>query len=296
MQRRATDFNGMRALIEARLTEILPADTLPPQNLGRAIRYATLAPGKRLRGILTLLAAATGPRAEMRRALDTACAIEMVHAASLVIDDLPIMDNAMLRRGQPCTHRVFGEDTAMLTALALLNRAFGVIAADGALSANLRNEIVVLLHQAVGTQGLIGGQELDLHETFTTDDLTGLSEMYQRKTGILFIAAADAGGRIAALDATALTGLRSFARYLGLAYQLADDLSDVRDAGVTEQADQPNMVAAIGVERTRRLFEKLLQHAVRQIAPLGDAAVPLEDFARQLFKGVSVGAKADAHG
>ncbi len=272
----------LRDLIEGRLGELLPAETVPPQNLSRAIRYATLGPGKRLRGILTLLAATAG-RTDPRPALDTACAIEMVHAASLIIDDLPIMDDASMRRGQPSTHRVFGEDTATLASFALLNRAFGVIAADGALAAQLRADIVVLLHQAVGTQGLIGGQELDLHEDYAADDVAGLSEMYQRKTGILFIAAAEAGGRIAAMERSQLAGLRRYARYLGLAYQLADDLADVRDSATAGSDAEPNIVAAIGPVRTGRLLGGLAAQAIRGLEPLGAAGEPLAAFARHMF-------------
>jgi geranylgeranyl diphosphate synthase type II len=279
------DTNTLRHRINARLAELLPAETLPPQNLSRAIRYAALAPGKRLRGIMTLLAA--GIRQEgADRALDSACAIEMVHAASLVVDDLPIMDNAAMRRGQPATHRIFGDDTATLTAFALLNRAYGVIAADGALPARLRNEIAVLLHQAIGTQGLIGGQELDLHEDYTTADVASLSDMYQQKTGLLFIAAAEAGARIAGLDCAQIAGVGRFSRYLGLAYQLADDLTDAGEpgAGNPPRDGRTNIVAAIGPERTERLLDNLLEHAVRSLAPLGPAGDPLAALARSMFE------------
>lgn len=282
------DPGPLREQIETRLGELLPADTLPPQNLSRAIRYAALTHGKRLRGMLTLLAAETGTGGSLR-ALDTGCAIEMVHAASLIIDDLPIMDDATMRRGQPATHRVFGEDTATLAAFALLNRAFGVIAADGALDATMRTEIVVLLHQALGTQGLIGGQELDLHEDYSPGDVAALSEMYQQKTGILFIAAADAGGRIAGLGRAELTAMRRFSRYLGLAYQLADDILDVRDASLAGADDdgETNIVAAIGHERTTRLLEDLVTHAIRSLDPLGAAGERLALLARHIFAAAS---------
>ena len=196
----------------------------------------------------------------------------MVHADSLIIDDLPIMDDAIMRRGQPTVHRIFGEDTATLAAFALLNRAYGVIGADGALAPALRNEIVVLLHQAVGIQGLIGGQELDLHEDYSTGDVTGLSDMYQQKTGVLFIAAAETGARIAGLDADGVAALRRFARYLGLAYQIADDLADIQAAGPETEptdGDDANIVSTLGREKTEHMVEGLVERAVRSLDPLG---------------------------
>jgi geranylgeranyl diphosphate synthase type II len=273
------DTDALRERIDERLAQLLPAENLPPQNLSRAIRYAGLAPGKRLRGIMTLLAAEIRPGAA-REALDSACAIEMVHAASLVIDDLPMMDDAAMRRGQPATHRIFGEDTATLAAFALLNRAYGVIAADGALAAPLRNDIAVVLHQALGTQGVIGGQELDLHADYTAADVGGLSDMYEQKTGLLFTAAAEAGARIAGVDRAQLAGVRRFSRYLGLAYQIADDLADVSERAGTET----NIVATIGGERTARLLDSLLTHALRSLRPLGDAGQPLAMLARTMFE------------
>jgi geranylgeranyl diphosphate synthase type II len=280
-----THSDHWRAAIETRLRELLPAETLAPQNLSRAIRYAALAPGKRLRGLMTLLAAGADPDGE-RRALDTACAIEMVHTASLVIDDMPFMDDAAMRRGVPATHRVFGEDTATLCAFALLNRAYGVIAADGALDASLRAELAVLLHQAVGTQGLIGGQELDLHTRYQAGDLDSLSEMYHQKTGVLFIAAAEAGGRIAGLDRACLQGLRRYAHLLGLAYQVADDLADIVDARgeLTGARDgHTNIVGTIGAARTTQLLRGLVDQALASLRPLDAAGAPLAALTRSMF-------------
>jgi geranylgeranyl diphosphate synthase type II len=279
------EMQRLRDAIDTRLGELLPAETLPPQNLSRAIRYAALAPGKRLRGILTLLAADTRPGGSAN-ALDAACAIEMVHAASLIIDDLPIMDDAVMRRGQPAAHRIFGEDTATLAAFALLNRAYGVIAADGALAPALRNEIAVLLHQSLGTQGLIGGQELDLHEDYSARNVAERSDMYQKKTGVLFIAAAETGARIARLDQDGITALRRFARYVGLAYQIADDLADLNATpSVAEPADSDdsNIVSTLGPEKTERLMAGLLEHALRSLDPLGPRGTPLAGLVASMF-------------
>lgn len=284
MEQALPELRMLRDRIDARLGELLPAENLPPHNLSRAIRYAALAPGKRLRAVMTLLAAGLRPDGA-ERALDTACAIEMIHCASLIVDDLPFMDDAAMRRGQPTTHRVFGEDTAILAAFALLNRAYGIIAADGALVPALRNELAVMLHQAVGTQGLIGGQELDLHEDYSGADVGSLSDMYQQKTGLLFIAAAEAGARIAELDRAGITSVRGYARLLGLAYQLADDLTDVHNAGAdaAEPDGQTNIVETLGRERTMRLLDNLVDHAIASLEPLGESGVPLAALARSMF-------------
>jgi len=275
----------LRGRIDARLAELLPAETLPPQNLGRAIRYAALAPGKRLRGLLTLLAA--GPGAP---ALDAACAMEMVHAASLVIDDMPFMDDAVMRRGQPALHRVYGEDTATLAALALLSQAYAVIAADAALPAQLRAELAVLLHQALGPQGLVGGQELDLHGEYPAEDMAGVSDMYERKTGVLFIAAAEMGGLIAGLDAAGLGALRRFARAAGLAYQVADDLADIGTAADEVDADESNIVSTVGRAEAEQLLAGLLGEARGALGELGAHGQPLAELMGCMFDGRGAGA------
>lgn len=283
----APDLAALRRRIDARLEALLPAETLAPQNLSRAIRYAALAPGKRLRGLLVLVAAGPGGA---DRALDAACAVEMVHAASLVVDDLPCMDDAVMRRGQPALHRVYGEETATLAALALLNLAYGVIAGDEALPAELRAALAVLLHRALGTQGLIGGQEQDLHEQYRAEDVTGLSDMYQRKTGVLFVASAEIGGRIADLPPAGIAALRRFARSAGLAYQVADDLEDICAAPDAADADEANIVSAVGRERAERLVATLLDDARAGIAALGPDGAPLAALLARMFNGRSADA------
>lgn len=269
----------LRERIERRLDELLPPDTDAPQNLHRAMRYSALAPGKRLRGTMALLAAQTRPGCD-DLALGFACAVEMVHAASLVIDDLPMMDDASMRRGQPATHRIFGEDTATLAAFALLNRAYGVLAAEQALSMDQRVELIGMLHDAVGSAGLTGGQELDLHQDYTTGGVDAVSDMYHRKTGVLFIVAAEGGARIAGLTGQQLHAVSTFARQVGLAYQLADDLADDLAPG---GGAEPGVIPLLGRRRSQRLLVRLLDRAARSIDPLGDAGAPLAAFMRRVF-------------
>ena len=156
-----------RSAVDRRLSELVPAVDGGAGRLSDAARYALLAPGKRLRPLLTMAAAAQFG-APPHAALDAGCAFEMVHAASLLLDDLPSMDDAALRRGRATAHRVHGEDLAVLAAVALLARAFGVLGAAEAIAPEGRLRLVARLSEAVGFDGLSAGQTRDLHERIGT--------------------------------------------------------------------------------------------------------------------------------
>lgn len=232
-----------RAAVDRRLADLTPDRNARPARLAEAARYAVLSPGKRFRPMLTLLTAREFG-AEPLAALDVACAFEMVHAASLILDDLPSMDDAALRRGRATTHREFGEATAILAAVGLLNRAFGVIAADPRLTDGARAALLRGLSDSVGFEGLVSGQALDLNDrdhARTADDIDLLNH---RKTGVLMVAAAEAGALVAGAPAASVAAVGEFARRLGLAFQIQDDLVDAafiaesgkdlgKDAGMT---------------------------------------------------------------
>ncbi len=214
-----------RAAVDRRLADLLPDRTARPARLAEAARYAVLSPGKRFRPMLTLLTAREFG-AEPLTALDAACAFEMVHAASLILDDLPSMDDAALRRGRATTHREFDEATAILAAVGLLNQAFGVIAADERLTDAARAALLRRLSDSVGFEGLVSGQALDLNDrdhVRTPDDIDLLNH---RKTGVLMVAAAEAGALIAGAPPASVAAVGEFARRLGLAFQIQDDLID----------------------------------------------------------------------
>jgi geranylgeranyl diphosphate synthase type II len=215
---------ALKAQVETRLLALVPPrrDGLPG-----ALHHALATPGKRLRPLLVLLVA-TQLGADVEDALDAACAVELVHAASLVLDDLPCMDDATLRRGEPCVHLRFGEDIAVLAGVALLNQAFGLVVRAAHLSPALRLEMVADLTAAVGLDGLVSGQEMDLHDRNT--GLRELREAHHRKTGVLFMAAAAIGGRLGGASASELAALDQFAADLGLAFQARDDVSDAMEA------------------------------------------------------------------
>jgi geranylgeranyl diphosphate synthase, type II len=221
--------------------------------------------------------------------LDIACAVEMVHGCSLVLDDLPSMDDAELRRGRPTVHRRFGEDVALLAALALLNRAYALVARSAhrlSLRRYSAEDLVHHLAAAIGTGGLIGGQALDLLSKPEDLDLPTLESIHSRKTGALFIAAGELGAMAVDARRRDLEVVARFAKNLGLAFQIADDLLDVlatpeetgKDTG--KDAGKVTFVKLLGVEGARALEAELLGFAVESLEPLGRKAEPLRELAR----------------
>lgn len=250
--------------------------------------YALLAPGKRLRPVLTLVVADLfGSR--HGAVLDLACAVEMVHACSLVLDDLPAMDDARLRRGRPTAHLAFGEDTAILAAFALFNRAYALLAAASAELRLRRYSTADMAHhlaQAIGSEGLVGGQALDLESRDQHLDLERLEYIHSHKTGALFLAAAELGAMAADARRRDLERVSRYAKNLGLAFQITDDLLDVEgDPGTTgkdsgQDAGKVTFVRLLGAAKARALAAELLDFAEAAVEPLGRHAEPLRELAR----------------
>jgi geranylgeranyl diphosphate synthase type II len=284
------ESRAWREAVDARLSQLVPDEAQDPRPLHQSMRYSLLAGGKRIRPVLTIQVA-TDLGADPDHVLDVACAVEMVHAASLILDDLPCMDDASLRRGQPANHRVFGEDTAILAATALLNRAFGVIAECDHLPAQTRLDLTRLLSESVGSEGIIAGQFCDLRiRRGQGDDVAGLTEMYSRKTSALFVAALEAGARVAGVDETWVTAVREYGVNLGLAFQLLDDLLDTfgaaddigKDTG--QDDDKATLASKLGAEGTRDEVNRYVESAASALAPLGRNGVPLVELAKLYTK------------
>jgi geranylgeranyl diphosphate synthase type II len=256
-------LEALRAGVDRRLAELAPKPGQAPDRLVEAVRYALLAPGKRFRPMLTLLTAAQFGAAD-GVALDTACAFEMVHAASLILDDLPSMDNAGLRRGLPTIHRAFDEATAMLAGVGLLNEAYAVIANDKALPVALKGEISGRIAASVGFVGLIAGQARDLFDRDQVRDMAAIDRLNHEKTGVLIMAAAQSGARIAGAASEAVEAVGEFGRRMGLAFQIRDDIIDaegsIDGAGkdVGQDADMTTVVSLLGVEGARAAMEEHL--------------------------------------
>ena len=221
----AEHISGARGTIEARLATIVPSAQTWPARLHEAQRHALLSPGKRFRPLLCVFVA-KGAGFDGEAAIDVGCVAEMVHAASLILDDLPCMDDAELRRNQPTTHIAFDESTAILTATALLNRAFGVLSRLKHVEAEKRIELVDLLSYAVGSKGLIAGQMADLANSDSSASIAEIERLNTLKTGALFDFSVEGAAVLAGSHAAQRAALKDFSYHLGLAFQLMDDVKD----------------------------------------------------------------------
>lgn len=282
------ETTNIRWRIEHRLDALVPDCVDSPHQLQQAMRYSLLAGGKRIRPVITMVAAENLGGHE-KLALDPACAIEMVHTASLILDDLPCMDDALLRRGQPANHRVFGVDTAILAAMALLNRAYAVISNARSVSHELRLKLIDRLATAVGGDGIIAGQMKDLNQDICWRDCQRLEELHEQKTGALFVAAAEAGALLAGVAEHRLGPIREFALNLGVAFQTLDDLLDAsgtvsasgKDVG--KDGSKATFVSFLGERRARLKVHRLIGAAVDALAPFAPASAPLAQLAYSLY-------------
>jgi geranylgeranyl diphosphate synthase, type II len=246
-----------------------------PPTLQAAIRHSLLGPGKRLRPMLVLMAAeACGW--DRQPALPAACAVEMVHTYSLIHDDLPAMDDDDLRRGLPTCHAKFGETTAILAGDALLAQAFEVLGRD------------VRPESAAARCWLVGGQADDLAAEFGEGQMDELEAIHRRKTGALFTAALRLGGHVAGADERCLAALSRYGESLGLAFQIVDDLLDLKgtaaDLGKRTQKDAPRgkltFPGLLGVDASRERAERLIDDARQSLEILKPHASGLEGLAR----------------
>jgi farnesyl diphosphate synthase len=288
----ATSFP--EALAEAaQLTDVALDQLLavPPDLEARvyeAMRYAALAPGKRLRPFLVLAGAGLFGVAR-RCALQVAAAIEMVHAYSLVHDDLPAMDNSNLRRGRPTCHKEFDEATAVLAGDGLLTAAFGVLAdPDTHGDPAVRCELVAALAAAAGAAGMVGGQMIDLIAEHRSLDIGAITRLQRMKTGALIAFACEAGAILAKAPNELRLALRGYAHDLGLAFQIADDLLDVegsaaetgKPVGADAAAGKATFVSILGVTRARAQAELLVRQAVAHLDLFEQRAELLREAAR----------------
>jgi len=277
---------AQRDWVDLRLRQLLPNTGGGSALLTDAVRDACLSRGKRVRPLLAMLSAAHFGGRELA-ALDFGCALELVHTASLILDDLPCMDDAEMRRGRPTLHRRFGEDTAVLGAIGLLNQAYAVIAGDGGLPAETRLDLNLLLSECVGFDGLVTGQIRDLRDPEHLRDEASLTSLNHQKTSVLFVAALVGGALIAGADRAAQAAARTFASRLGLAFQLFDDLQDSTSTleamgkDACQDAGRVTFVSLWGVERTRAAIGETLSAAVTALGD-GDSALAL--YALGLFR------------
>jgi farnesyl diphosphate synthase len=270
---------------ERTLDRALPTDRDSPRRLHAAMRHATLGGGKRVRPLLVY---ATGTALGADEAvLDLpAAAVELIHAYSLVHDDLPAMDDDALRRGRPTVHVAFDEATAILAGDALQTLAFELLA-QAPLSASLRIDMVLSLATASGAAGMAGGQALDLDAVGQTLDLERMRDVHARKTGALIRAAVRLGALAAEADAATLAHLDAYAEALGLAFQVRDDVLDVegdtrvigKTAGKDAANAKPTYPAIVGLDASRALLRELDQKMRSLLAHFGGRTEELQRLA-----------------
>jgi farnesyl diphosphate synthase len=274
--------------VETLLGEVLPAQRIVPGRLHAAMRYAVLGAGKRVRPLLAF-AAGEVTDADMERVVVAGTAVELIHAYSLVHDDMPCMDDDVLRRGKPTVHVEYDEATALLVGDALQSLAFQLMGeyrlAD---DATAQLEMVKLLAAASGSRGMAGGQAIDLDAVGRKLTVPELELMHIHKTGALIRASALLGARCGtALAPEELAHLDTFAKLVGLAYQVVDDVLDAeaptatlgKTAGKDALKNKPTYVTALGVAESRRFAEELRHDALQALQPFGERAVRLRQLA-----------------
>jgi farnesyl diphosphate synthase len=277
-------------------------DASAPAGLGQAMRYGVLDGGKRLRALLVLAGAqAVGGHAQA--ALRAACAVELIHAYSLIHDDMPCMDNDVLRRGKPTVHVKFGEAEAMLAGDAMQALAFEVLTpGDGSVPADLQAQLCRLLAQASGVNGMAGGQAIDLASVGMALDEARLQDMHRRKTGALLEASVLMGAACGRASAAAVEALRDYGAAIGLAFQVVDDILDVtqasdvlgKTAGKDADANKPTYVSLLGLDGARTRAQALHTQAidalrrsglpdVQALAQLADRMVERDSWVRRVY-------------
>ena len=264
-------FAEYQKQVARELESLLASSGNEPDPVQESMRYTALAESKRVRAVLALLAAELCGRADA--AMPVAAAVELVHASSLILDDLPSMDDAPLRRGRKTNHLVFGEAIAILAAFGLLNLAYRTIAAS--YPGELGAAIARWLADAIGGDGLIGGQAEDLLATERQISFETLERIHRRKTGALFGAAATAGAMTAGASPEQIAAIAAYAKNLGLAFQIVDDLLDVEgdpaETGKARRLDarKTTFVSFSGADGARQLAVELCATADAALDPFG---------------------------
>lgn len=292
------DFASWRteqqARVEAALNQWLPASQVLPIRLHAAMRYSVLDGGKRVRPLL-VYAAGAALDAAPERLNGPACAVEIIHAYSLIHDDLPAMDNDELRRGKPTCHRQFDEATAILAGDALQALAFHILAQDPLMvpTPAARIRMIDLLAQAAGSRGMAGGQAIDLAAVGQTLDIAQLENMHIHKTGALIRASVLLGGLSSDLsDEKRLSPLDRYAKNIGLAFQIRDDILDIEGEtaiiGKAQGADalrnKPTYPALLGLDGAKVRAQELLDEAQDVLSCFGDKAAPLRAIATYIVQ------------
>lgn len=276
-------------LIHHKLDELLPTpDGFQEDRLFEAMRYSTLSPGKRIRPFMCVTSASLfGVNSDC--STHAAAAVELVHAYSLIHDDLPVMDDDDFRRGQPSCHKKYDEATAILTGDALLTYAFEILSMDSThLDPHVRVELIRVVARAAGFGGLVGGQMIDLLAERKDVDYTEIVRLQRLKTGALFVTSCDAGAILGKASKSMRNALRAYSNNVGLAFQITDDLLDAegtreetgKAVGKDAKAGKATLVSSIGVDKAKEQAQILASQALDHIKIFDRRAEPLRDLAK----------------
>ena len=281
-------MDARRSRVDAALDRYLPDEAAYPEVLSRAMRYSVFSGGKRFRPILCIAAyEACGGQDEA--IIPVACAIEMIHAYSLIHDDLPCMDDDDLRRGKPTSHKVFGEAVAVLAGDALLSFAMEIVLTEGVrvLDAGKATRILGDLAKASGPRGMVAGQVVDMESQGKPADQETVRYIHSHKTGALIASAARCGAIGAGAIESVVERISAYGSKLGMAFQITDDALDVEGgfgdmkggAGLDQRRAKMTYPGAFGLEASRADAARLVQEAKQAVVQLGEAAAPLLDLA-----------------
>lgn len=280
-------LKAQQQVVDRTLDNWVPAESTPPENLHKAMRYSLFAGGKRIRPLLCI-AAARAVAGDCAGIENAACTLELIHTYSLIHDDLPALDNDDLRRGRPTCHRVFGEAMAILAGDSLLTYAFEVLADLPGASADTRIRLVKELSHAAGTVGgMIAGQVHDIEGEKQQPTVQLLDRIHKAKTGALLRASARMGAIYAGANDAQLASISSYGEHIGLAFQIVDDILDVeqpsgqlgKTAGKDAEQHKITFPAVHGLERSRAMAEQERLAAHEALAQLGERAGRLRDLA-----------------
>lgn len=283
------------ARIDAALDRFLPRETELPHSVHKAMRYSIFAGGKRVRPIL-MMAACQVVGGETERAIPAACAMEMIHAYSLIHDDLPAMDNDDFRRGNPTNHKVFGEAIAILAGDALLTEAFK-LASDRRFAVGCEpSGLLAVIHEiasCAGSYGMVGGQVIDMESEGRQDiDLATVQYIHTHKTGALIKASVVAGALLGGAAGPQLAAITRYGEAAGLAFQIADDILDIegtteeigKDAGSDEARGKATYPAVMGLAAAKKEAQAMMDEALRALEIFGAEADTLRDIARYIVQ------------
>ena len=281
-----------KVLIEQALDSFLPKAGEKPQRLHESVRYSVLAPGKRLRPIL-VLASAEAVGGNPQDVMPTACAMECIHVFSLIHDDLPCMDDDDFRRGRLTNHKVYGDAMALLAGDALLTVAFELIARNGStLSSPRIVDAILMISQATGMHGMVGGQVVDMESENQAIELETLQYIHAHKTGALLTASSVVGALLCGADTNQIDGLTQYGKSIGLAFQIADDILDIvgdeekigKPVGSDEGNNKATYPKLFGLDASRKMAHEEVGVAIDSLVNFGPAAEPLRSIARYIVE------------